>query len=66
MVLLIAFSTKILGHNFSAPFFISPCARAGNAHPDAELNFVKGAAEGDILYMVSLQLQYTCQVANMM
>ncbi|KAF5022976.1 hypothetical protein F66182_4974 [Fusarium sp. NRRL 66182] len=46
--------TKILGHNFSAPFFISPCARAGNAHPDAELNLVKGAAEGDILYMPAL------------
>lgn len=56
MVLLIGFSTTILGHNFSAPFFISPCARAGNAHPDAELNFVKGAAEGDILYMVSSYL----------
>jgi hypothetical protein len=25
--------TTILGHNFSAPFFISPCARAGYAHP---------------------------------
>jgi isopentenyl diphosphate isomerase/L-lactate dehydrogenase-like FMN-dependent dehydrogenase len=46
--------TTILGHNFSAPFFIAPCARAGYAHPDAELNFVKGAASGDILYMVSL------------
>lgn len=44
--------TTILGHNFSAPFFISPCARAERGHPDAELNFVKGAAQGDILYMV--------------
>jgi isopentenyl diphosphate isomerase/L-lactate dehydrogenase-like FMN-dependent dehydrogenase len=46
--------TTILGHNFSAPFFISPCAKGGNAHPDAEKNFVKGAAEGDILYMPAL------------
>ena len=46
--------TTILGHNFSAPFFIAPCARGGYAHPDAELNFVKGAAEGNILYMASL------------
>ncbi|KAF2449227.1 FMN-dependent alpha-hydroxy acid dehydrogenase [Karstenula rhodostoma CBS 690.94] len=46
--------TTILGHNFSAPFFIAPCARGGYAHPDAELNFVKGAAYGDILYMASI------------
>ncbi|KAK3210244.1 hypothetical protein GRF29_44g2094814 [Pseudopithomyces chartarum] len=46
--------TTILGHNFSAPFFIAPCARGGYAHPDAELNFVKGAADGNILYMASL------------
>lgn len=46
--------TTILGHNFSAPFFISPCARAGYAHPDGELGLVKGAAEGNILYMASL------------
>ncbi|PSN61080.1 (S)-2-hydroxy-acid oxidase [Corynespora cassiicola Philippines] len=46
--------TTILGHNFSAPFFISPCARAGYAHEDAELNLVKGAAAGDILYMPAL------------
>lgn len=46
--------TTILGHNFSAPFFISPCARAGYAHPDGELGLVKGAATGDILYMASL------------
>ncbi|RMJ09706.1 hypothetical protein BHE90_005542 [Fusarium euwallaceae] len=53
--------TTILGHNFSAPFFISPCARAGNAHPDAELNFVKGAAEGDILYMPALYASLTIE-----
>jgi isopentenyl diphosphate isomerase/L-lactate dehydrogenase-like FMN-dependent dehydrogenase len=48
------FPTTILGHNFSAPFFISPCARAGYAHPDGELGLVKGAAAGNILYMASL------------
>ncbi|ESK90528.1 cytochrome mitochondrial precursor [Moniliophthora roreri MCA 2997] len=45
--------TEILGYNFSAPFFISPCARAGYAHPDAELNLMRGAAQENILYMVS-------------
>ncbi|KAJ8076413.1 hypothetical protein AAF712_000104 [Marasmius tenuissimus] len=45
--------TTILGYNFSAPFYISPCAIAGYAHEDGELNFVKGANEGKILYMVS-------------
>ncbi|RBQ76008.1 hypothetical protein FVER53590_09611 [Fusarium verticillioides] len=53
--------TKILGHNFSAPFFISPCARAGNAHPDAELNLMKGAGEGDILYMPALYASLTIE-----
>jgi isopentenyl diphosphate isomerase/L-lactate dehydrogenase-like FMN-dependent dehydrogenase len=46
--------TTILGHNFSAPFFISPCARGGYGHPDGELGLVKGAAKGGILYMPSL------------
>ncbi|PVI00312.1 FMN-dependent alpha-hydroxy acid dehydrogenase [Periconia macrospinosa] len=46
--------TTILGQKYSAPFFIAPCARGGLAHPDAELNFVKGAAEENILYMASL------------
>ncbi|KAJ4193657.1 hypothetical protein NW755_003651 [Fusarium falciforme] len=45
--------TTILGHNFSAPFYISPCASGIYGHPNAELNFVKGAAEGNILYIPS-------------
>ncbi|KAF4986540.1 hypothetical protein FGRMN_10795 [Fusarium graminum] len=53
--------TTILGHNFSAPFFISPCAKGGNAHPDAEINFVKGAAYGDILYMPALYASLTIE-----
>ncbi|KAL4976601.1 FMN-dependent dehydrogenase [Aspergillus desertorum] len=44
----------ILGHNFSAPFYISPCARAGLAHPDAETNFVTAAYEENILYIPAL------------
>jgi isopentenyl diphosphate isomerase/L-lactate dehydrogenase-like FMN-dependent dehydrogenase len=48
--------TSILGHNFSAPFFMSPTARAGFGHPDAELNFVRAAAEQDVLYIVSCVL----------
>ncbi|KAJ6438164.1 alpha-hydroxy acid dehydrogenase, FMN-dependent [Purpureocillium lavendulum] len=46
--------TTILGHKFAAPFYISPCARAGDGHADAEINFVKGAAEENILYMPAL------------
>ena len=49
-----SFPTTILGHDFSAPFFISPCARAGYAHPEGEVGLVKGAAKGNILYMPSL------------
>ncbi|KAH7175287.1 FMN-dependent dehydrogenase [Dactylonectria macrodidyma] len=45
--------TTILGHNFSAPFYISPCASGIYGHPNAELNFVKGAAAGNILYIPS-------------
>lgn len=49
-----SFETELLGHKFSAPFFISPCARAGYAHPEGEAGLVKGAAAGNILYMPSL------------
>lgn len=45
--------TTILGHNFSAPFYISSCARAGLAHEGGEVNLVKAAAAGDVLYFVS-------------
>lgn len=47
-------NTTILGYNFSAPFFISPAAKAGLGHPDAEVNLVKGAAAGGILYIVRI------------
>lgn len=46
--------TTILGHNFSAPIFISPCARGAYANPEGELGLVKGAAQGGILYIPSL------------
>lgn len=51
--------TSILGYNFSAPFFISPTARAGFGHPDAELNYVRAAADQDILYIVSMGPVFT-------
>lgn len=44
-------STTILGQNYSSPFFISPCARAGQGNPDGELGLVQGAADGDVLYI---------------
>ncbi|KAH9905848.1 FMN-dependent alpha-hydroxy acid dehydrogenase [Xylariomycetidae sp. FL2044] len=46
--------TTILGHNFSAPFFISPAARGGYGHVDAEKGLVEGAAAGNILYMPAI------------
>ncbi|EEU39739.1 uncharacterized protein NECHADRAFT_39199 [Fusarium vanettenii 77-13-4] len=46
--------TTILGHNFSAPFYISPAAQGIRCHPEAESGLVKGAAAGDILYIVCL------------
>lgn len=45
--------TSILGHNFSAPFYISPCANGGLAHPEAEANLVKAAYKENILYIPS-------------
>jgi isopentenyl diphosphate isomerase/L-lactate dehydrogenase-like FMN-dependent dehydrogenase len=48
-----SFTTSILGHNFSAPFFISPCARGALANERAELGLVEGAYQGDILYIPS-------------
>lgn len=46
-------TTSMLGHNFSAPFYISPCAKAALANDEAERGLVKGAYEGDILYIPS-------------
>ncbi|KAJ3516034.1 hypothetical protein NLJ89_g1372 [Agrocybe chaxingu] len=46
--------TTILGYNFSAPFYISPCSRGGLAHPEAERGLVQGAAAENILYVPSL------------
>lgn len=45
--------TTILGHNFSAPFFISPCARGDVGNANGELGLIQGAAQGDILYIPS-------------
>lgn len=52
-------STTILGFNFSAPFYITPCARGVEAHEQGEINLVKGAAAGDILYIASGYSSYT-------
>ncbi|KAF2179607.1 FMN-dependent alpha-hydroxy acid dehydrogenase [Zopfia rhizophila CBS 207.26] len=55
--------TTILGYNFSAPFFISPCAKASYANPnDAEDGLVKGAAAGDILYIIAAAKPKSSQV----
>ncbi|EMR64854.1 putative cytochrome mitochondrial precursor protein [Eutypa lata UCREL1] len=44
-------NTTILGHNFSSPIFISPCAMAALTHPDAESSLVEAAANQSILYI---------------
>ncbi|KYK60624.1 putative CYB2-lactate dehydrogenase cytochrome b2 [Drechmeria coniospora] len=49
----------ILGHIVSAPFFISPAARAHYAHPDAKLNLVKAAGAEKIMYMPALYASKT-------
>ncbi|RFU78072.1 fmn-dependent dehydrogenase [Trichoderma arundinaceum] len=41
--------------------FHSPCARGAYGHPDAELNLIKGAAAGNILYMPALLASYTIE-----
>lgn len=52
-------STTILGFNFSAPFFIAPCARGVSGHGQGEINLVKAAATGDILYVASGYSSYS-------
>ncbi|TLS21298.1 uncharacterized protein PpBr36_10303 [Pyricularia pennisetigena] len=47
--------TSILGHEFSAPFFVAPAARGAYCDPErAELNVVEAAAAEDILYIPSM------------
>ncbi|KAI1763537.1 FMN-dependent alpha-hydroxy acid dehydrogenase [Hypoxylon sp. FL1150] len=53
--------TTILGHNFSAPFFISPCARGEYGNLNKEQGLVEGAAAGDILYMPALLASMTIE-----
>ncbi|KAI0971344.1 hypothetical protein F4678DRAFT_432520 [Xylaria arbuscula] len=48
-----SFPTSILGHNFSAPFFIAPCARGDYGNIDGEKGLVEAAAAEDILYIPS-------------
>jgi isopentenyl diphosphate isomerase/L-lactate dehydrogenase-like FMN-dependent dehydrogenase len=45
--------TTILGHNYSVPFFIAPCARAGYANDSAETSLARGAGAGNVLYVVT-------------
>ncbi|CCX32833.1 hypothetical protein FPQ18DRAFT_322010 [Pyronema domesticum] len=50
----ISLSTSVFNYTFSVPFFIAPAARAGLAHPGAEVNFVRAAGVGKVLYSPSL------------
>ncbi|KAI1120414.1 FMN-dependent alpha-hydroxy acid dehydrogenase [Nemania abortiva] len=47
--------TTILGHNFSAPFFIAPCARAAFGNIEGEKGLVEAAAAENILYIPSIK-----------
>ncbi|KAF4550869.1 FMN-dependent dehydrogenase-like protein 4 [Elsinoe fawcettii] len=47
--------TTILGHRFSLPIFISPCANAALTNPEgAERGLIEGAYASNILYVPSL------------
>lgn len=46
-------SRKILGHDCSAPFFVSPAAMARLAHPDGELAIAQGCASQGIIQTIS-------------
>lgn len=43
--------TTILGHNFSAPFYITSCGRAQLTNPDGELALLRGANRSGLLYL---------------
>ncbi|KAF2760836.1 FMN-dependent alpha-hydroxy acid dehydrogenase [Pseudovirgaria hyperparasitica] len=45
--------TKILGYNYSVPFFIAPAARAGYANPEGEKSLVRAAEAENVLYVTS-------------
>ena len=46
--------TSILGHQFDAPFFIAPAAKAGYASNGAETNLAKAAGAANLLYVPSI------------
>lgn len=58
-------STTILGYNFSAPFLISPAAApgavGGYVPKDRELGLLKGAYNGDILYIPALYAEMSIE-----
>lgn len=56
--------TSILGHNFSAPFYITACGRAQLTHPDAELGLLRGAARAGILYIGAASTNWESVDAN--
>ncbi|KAK7747806.1 hypothetical protein SLS62_008842 [Diatrype stigma] len=56
------FETTILGHNTSAPFFISPCSRGAYGNPEgAEKGLIEGAAQAGILYMAAFYADLTME-----
>jgi isopentenyl diphosphate isomerase/L-lactate dehydrogenase-like FMN-dependent dehydrogenase len=50
-------STKILGHDVTLPFFVSPAAMAKLAHSDGELALAKGCEKFGISQCVRAALQ---------
>lgn len=53
--------TTILGHEFDAPFFIAPAARAGYASDGAETNLAKAAGSANLLYVPSISSSQTIE-----
>ena len=57
----VSIAQTVLGHNFSAPFFIAPAANAGLAHVRGELNLVEAAGAAGILYAPSISASKTIE-----
>ncbi|KUJ16003.1 uncharacterized protein LY89DRAFT_708040 [Mollisia scopiformis] len=54
----VSIKRKVLGHDSSAPFFISPAAMARLAHKDGELALARGASKEGIIQCISSNASY--------
>lgn len=52
-------ATTILGHDVAVPFFVSPAALAGLAHPTGECGIAHACKKFGVLQMISCHASYT-------